>query len=181
MGKKIVVLAGSPRIGGNKGFVFGEKIRGAGESGNEGTKFYLAQKKIHPCIGCISCRQTENKCVFREQDDFEEIIQAVIAADVLVIASPVYFYGLTAQMKTAMDRFFAREAEVKNMTAYFVTTAAAPAEEYIETAKACFRGFISCFENVRESGIVAGLGTREKGEVKTSPAMQEAYDLGKRI
>lgn len=178
----MVVLEGSLRRGGNTDQLSDEMIRGAKENGNEVTKFYLAQKKIHPCIGCIACRQTkENHCVFKEKDDFEEVIQAVIAADVLVIASPVYFYSLTAQMKTAIDRFFAREEEVKNKTAYFITTSAAPAEEYIETAKACFRGFISCFENVREGGMVAGFGTREKGDIIHSPAMKEAYELGKHI
>lgn len=182
MAKKIVVLEGSPRKGGNTDLLSDAFIQGAEEADNEVIKFYLAQKKIHPCMGCNVCRRTaEHNCVFKDKDDFEEIIQAVIHADVLVLASPVYFYGLTAQMKTAIDRFYAREMEVQDKTAYLITTCIAPSEEYTETIRACFRGFISCFENVREGGIVAGCGTAEKGDVLSKPAMQEAYEMGKQI
>lgn len=182
MGKKIVVLEGSPRKGGNTDLLSDELIRGAEENGHTVTKFYLAQKNIHPCMGCNACRRTEeHNCIFKEKDDFEEIVHAVIAADVLVLASPVYFYGMTAQMKTAIDRFYAREDEVHDKTAYFVTTCIAPSKEYIETITACFRGLISCFQNIQEGGIVAGFGTKEKGDVKSKQAMHEAYQLGKCI
>lgn len=182
MAKKLVVLEGSPRKGGNTDLLSNAFIRGAEESGNEVTKFYLAQKNIHPCMGCNACRRTaEHPCVFQDKDDFEEIIQAVIAADVLVLASPVYFYGLTAQMKTALDRFYAKEMEVQDKKAYLITTCAAPTEEYTQTIRACFRGFISCFENVKEGGIVAGYGTMEKGDILSNPAMQEAYEMGKQV
>ena len=78
-------------------------------------------------MDCNVCRRTaEHNCVFKDKDDFEEIIQAVIHADVLVLVSPVYFYGLTAQMKTAIDRFYTREMEAQDKTAYLITTCIAP-------------------------------------------------------
>ncbi len=182
MSKRILVLAGSPRIKGNTDILSDEFIRGAKEMGNDTEKIYLAQKKIYPCIGCYKCRSTsEHTCVFKEKDDFEEIIQKVITADVLVLASPVYFYSLTAQMKVALDRFFARENEIKNKKAYFITASAAPDEKYLQVAIETFRGFISCFENVTESGMVLGMGTTEKGDVKELPVMQQAYELGKTV
>lgn len=179
MRKKIVVLEGSSRKGGNTDLLSDELIRGALESGHEVKKFYLAQENIHPCMGCNACRRSEeHNCVFRERDGFEKIVQAVIAADVLVLASPVYFYSLTAQMKTALDRFYARMGEIHDKTASLVTACLAPSGEYIETAKACFRGFIACVGNIREGGVAAGFGTSEKGDVKKSPAMQAAYQMG---
>lgn len=180
MAKKIVILEGSPRKGGNTDLLSDAFMRGAKEEGSKVTKFYLAQKEIHPCMGCGACRRSEgHNCVFKDKDDFEEIIQAVIGADVLVVASPVYFYSLTAQTKTAIDRFYAREMEIKDKTAYFITACAAPGEEYMETAKACFRGFISCFQNVVEGGIIAGPGCGDRGAVADKPVMQDAYEMGK--
>ena len=84
-------------------------------------------------------------------------------------------------MKTTLDRFYARMGEIHDKTAYLVTTCLAPSEEYIETAKACFRGFNACFGNIREGGVVAGFGTGEKGDVKKSPSMQAAYQMGRSI
>ena len=170
--KKIVILQGSPRKNGNTDLLCDEFIRGARENGHEVEKIYLKDKNIHPCVACDYCRSHEGNCVFKEKDDFEEMIQKVIAADVLVISSPVYFYSLTAQMKTAIDRFYAREQEVKNKAAYFITASAAPTEEYIQTAIAGFRGFISCFENVNEAGIIAGCGAAEKGDVTEMTAFK---------
>ena len=179
--KKIVILLGSPRKNGNTDLLCDEFIRGARENGHEVEKIYLKDKNIHPCVACDYCRSHEGNCVFKEKDDFEEMIQKVIAADVLVISSPVYFYSLTAQMKTAIDRFYAREQEVKNKAAYFITASAAPTEEYIQTAIAGFRGFISCFENVNEAGIIAGCGAAEKGDVTEMTAFKKAFEMGKTL
>lgn len=179
--KKIVILQGSPRRNGNTDLLSEEFARGAKENGHEVEKIYLKDKNIHPCMGCDYCRSHEGNCVFKDRDDFEEIIQKVIAADVLVISSPVYFYSLTAQTKTAIDRFYAREYEVKDKAAYFITASAAPTEDYIQTAVAGFRGFISCFENVKEAGIIAGCGAAQRGDVTSLGAVQKAYEAGKGI
>lgn len=176
--KKIVILQGSPRKGGNTDLLADEFARGAKTSGHQVEKIYLADKNIHPCIACNACRRNSGNCVFQKKDDFEGIVQAVIEADVLVLSSPVYFYSLTAQMKTAIDRFYARENEVKGKSAYFITASAAPTEEYIQTAVACYRGFISCFENIHDSGVIAGCGASEKGDVTGLAAFQRAYEFG---
>lgn len=173
--KKIVILQGSPRKGGNTDLLADEFARGAETSGHQVEKIYLADKNIHPCIACNACRRNGGNCVFQKKDDFESIVQAVIETDILVLSSPVYFYSLTAQMKTAVDRFYARENEVKNKTAYFITASAAPTEEHIQTAVACYQGFISCFKNIRDGGIIAGCGASEKGDVTVSACLRGWY------
>lgn len=181
MSRKIIVLMGSPRKGGNTDLLCDAFIRGAEESGNETEKIDLGDKNIHYCIDCEACRKNGGNCIFKDRDDFEDIIQKIIAADDFVIASPVYFYSLSAQMKTMIDRFFARESEVHDKTAYFITACAAPGKEFADTAVACFRGLTSCLKNTKEGGIVTGFGSMEKGSVKNKPAVQEAYEMGKNI
>lgn len=172
---------GSPRKGGNTDLLCDAFIRGAGESGNETEKICLGDRDIYYCIDCEVCRKKGGDCVYKDRDDFEEIIQKIIAADGFVIASPVYFYSLSAQMKTVIDRFFARENEIRDKTAYFITACAAPAKEYADTAVACFRGLTRCLKNTKEGGIVTGFDSMEKGSVKNKPAVQQAYEMGKNI
>lgn len=167
-------------MGGNTDLLAEAFLQGAVEAGHTGEKIALAWKNIHPCLGCDHCRNSgKNECVYIDRDDFEEIIQKVIAADVLVLASPVYFYSFTAQMKTAIDRFYAREFEVKNKTAYLITAGAAPTEDYMETMTSCFHDFLACFENLKEGGILKACGVSAKGDVNSTPYLEQARQMGK--
>lgn len=182
MSKKVIILEGSPRIGGNTDLLAEAFLQGVVEAGHTGEKIALAWKNIHPCLGCDYCRNSgKNECVYTDRDDFEEIIQKVIAADVLVLASPVYFYSFTAQMKTAIDRFYAREFEVKDKTAYLITAGAAPTEDYMETMTSCFRDFLACFENLKEGGILKACGVGAKGDVNSTPYLEQARQMGKAL
>ena len=94
MGKKVLILSGSPRKGGNSDILCDEFARGAQEAGNEVEKIRVASKKIHPCSACYYCRDHGGECVHK--DDMAVILQKMIDADVLVLASPVYFYSIDA-------------------------------------------------------------------------------------
>ena len=109
-----------------------------------------------------------------------EILQKMIDADVLVLASPVYFYSIDAQLKTLIDRTVARWTEVKNKDFYYIATCA-DGKAGLDRTIECFRGYADCVNGAKECGIVYGYGVYEKGEIKNKPAMKEAYEMGKSI
>lgn len=110
-----------------------------------------------------------------------ELLQKMIDADVIVLASPVYFYSIDAQLKALIDRTVARWTEVKNKEFYYIVTAADGEIEAAQTTIACFRGYADCVEGAKEKGIIYGMGIYEKGEVKNTVAVREAYEMGKTV
>lgn len=96
--KKVLILSGSPRKDGNSDLLCSEFMRGAQESGNEVQKIFVRSKKIVPCNACYYCRDHGGKCALN--DDMSEILDAMQAADVIVMASPVYFYSIVLHSRT---------------------------------------------------------------------------------
>ena len=109
------------------------------------------------------------------------ILQKIIDADVLVLASPVYFYSIDAQLKAVIDRTVARWLEVKNKEFYYIMTAAEEDKSSMDTTLACFRGYADCVNGAKEMGVIYGTGVYEKGKVLNTPAMAEAYEMGKNV
>lgn len=179
MMKDVLVLSGSPRKGGNSDLLCDEFTRGAKESGNNVTKINIASKKITPCQACYFCRGHNGECVY--QDDMAEILQAMIDADVLVLASPVYFYSIDARLKAVIDRTVARWLEVKNKEFYYIMTAAEGDKSAMDTTLACFRGYAACVDGAKERGVIYGIGVYEKGEILNTSAMAEAYEMGRNV
>ncbi len=178
MGKKVLILSGSPRKGGNSDLLCDEFMKGAIESGNEVTKINVADKKVSPCSACYHCK-TNGECVYK--DDMAEILQQMIDSDVLVLASPVYFYSIDAQLKVVIDRTVARWLEVKDKEFYYIATCADEDRASLDTTIACFRGYADCVEGAKEMGIIYGAGVYEKGTVINTPAIKEAYEMGKSV
>ena len=177
--KNVLILSGSPRKGGNSDLLCDAFQRGAEESGHTVIKVRVAEKKIAPCRGCYFCSEHDGECVM--QDDMAELLQAIIDADVLVLASPVYFYSVAAQLKAVIDRTVARWTEVKNKELYYIMTAADAERSALETTLACFRGYADCIEGAKEMGVLYGTGVYEKGEVNGMPVLKEAYTMGKQV
>ena len=179
MSKKVLILSGSPRKGGNSDLLCDEFVRGTTESGNEVEKIRIAEKKIGFCRACYYCRDHGGNCVIK--DDMAEVMQKIVEADVLVLASPVYFYAIDAQLKAVIDRTVSRWTEVKNKDFYYIMTAADSDRAAMETTLACFRGYAACVNGAKEKGIVYGTDVYEKGAIKNSPAMKQAYEMGREI
>lgn len=178
MSKKVLVISGSPRKGGNSDTLCDEFIRGAQEAGNEAEKVFLRDKKIGFCIGCGVCNSI-HKCV--QQDDMAAILDKMVRADVIVMATPVYFYTMDAQMKTLIDRTVPRYTEILNKDFYFIVTAADTDQSALERTIDGFRGFTEdCLPNAHEKGIIYGTGAWRIGEIKNSPSMQQAYEMGEK-
>ncbi|MGN1432119.1 MAG: flavodoxin family protein [Ruminococcus sp.] len=175
MSKRVLILSGSPRKGGNSDILCDEFMKGAEQSGNAVEKIRVAEKKVGYCRGCYACKE---KGICAIKDDMTEILQKMIDADVIVLASPVYFYSIDAQLKAVIDRTVARWLEVKNKEFYYIMTAADGEKESLETTLECFRGYADCVEGAKEMGVIYGTGVYEKGEIKATKAMKEAYEMG---
>lgn len=176
--KKVLILSGSPRKGGNSDTLCDEFARGAAEAGHEVEKIRVAEKKIGFCRGCYACKET-GVCAIR--DDMAEVLQKMIDCEVLVLASPVYFYSVDAQLKALLDRTVARWLEVKDKQLYYIVTAADEELSSADTTLACLRGYAACVEGAQEMGVVCGMGVYEKGEIRATAAMEQAYKLGKGV
>ncbi len=179
MSKKVLILSGSPRKGGNSDILCDEFMRGAEESGHSVEKINVAEKKIGYCKACYFCKKSNGKCVI--DDDMAEVLQKMIDTDVIVLASPVYFYSIDAQLKAVIDRTVARWLEVKDKEFYYIVTCADEENESCERTLECFRGYADCVNGAIERGVIYGTGVYEKGKIKDTPAMQQAFEMGKAV
>ena len=103
-----------------------------------------------------------------------------IIAEVIVMATPVYFYNMNGQLKTLIDRTCARCTEIGNKAMYFIMTAAVTRKDLLQTTLESFRGFTSCLNGAKERGVIYGTGAWKKGDIKGSAAMTQAYEMGKK-
>lgn len=173
------MLSGSPRRGGNSDILCDQFILGADESGNQTEKIFLRDKDINYCLACDTCQTNGGIC--DQDDDMAEVLDKMIAADVIVMATPVYFYTMNAQMKTVIDRTYSRYAEIRDKDFYFITTAAVKNKQALEKTIEGFRGFTSVLNGPKEKGIIYGTGAWNIGDIKETKAMTEAYDMGKAV
>ncbi len=179
MSKKVLILSASFRKGGNSDTLCDRFAEGARAAGNEVEKIFLNSKKIGYCRGCGVCNTT-HRCV--QKDDMEEILNKMIENDVIVMATPVYFYTMNGQMKTLIDRTVPRYEEIRNKDFYFIVAAADDNRANMEKTLEGFRGFTEdCLEGAHEKGVVYGTGAWQVGDIKSSPAMDEAYEMGRTI
>lgn len=179
MNKKVLILSGSPRKGGNSDMLCNEFMRGARENGNDVEKIFLRDKKIGYCTACYYCKESGGECAIK--DDMSEILDKMLIADVIVMASPVYFYSIDAQLKTVIDRCVARWTQIKNKEFYYIATAAENSRAAAECTIECMRGFAACLEGSKEKGVIYGIGVYEPGVIEATPIVKEAYNMGKSI
>lgn len=179
MTKKILVLSGSYRKGGNSDLLCDQFINGAHESGHQVEKIFVNDQKIGYCMGCGVCNNT-HRCV--QHDDMAEILDKMVNSDVIVMATPVYFYTMNGQMKTLIDRTVPRYEEISGKEFYFIVAAADGRHEAMQNTLEGFRGFTrDCLPGAQEKGIIYGTGAWQKGDILNSPAMQQAYEMGKNV
>lgn len=177
--KKVLILSGSPRKGGNSDILCDRFAQGAREAGNQVEKIRVADKKIGYCHACYYCREHAGECAIK--DDMAEILQNMIDADVIVLASPVYFYSIDAQLKAVIDRTVARWLEVKDKEFYYIATCADTEKSAALTTLDCFRGYADCVQGAEECGVIYGTGVYEKGKIEGAPAYDQAYEMGRRV
>ena len=184
---KVVGVSGSPRRGGNTETILMEVLRGAEEAGAETRLFTLPRMDVSPCRHCDGCL-AEGVCVVK--DDMGLIYPEIESLDALVLASPIHFYGVTAQAKTMIDRcqaFWARKYILKRRIAarkrkgVFISTGGTRFPDLFEHARATVKNLFLVID-VEYWGELLFRGVDERGEIKEHPtALEDAYLLGKRL
>ncbi len=153
--------------------------KGAKDAGNEVEIVSLKGKEIGFCIGCFACQKL-GKCVI--EDDANEITEKILGAEVVVWATPIYYYEMSGQMKTMIDRansLYPRDYKFREV--YLLSTAAEDEAYTDEKAVSGLNGWIDCFEKAEFKGKVFAGGVNERGEIKGHKALDEAYAMGKSI
>lgn len=175
MTKNVLILSASPRKEGNSDLLCDRLMEGAQSAGHNTEKIYIKDKKIGYCTGCGYCY---SKKVCSQKDDMSEILEKMIASDVIVMATPVYFYTMNGQMKTLIDRCCARYGEIIDKEFCFIMTAADNNKDSLQRTLESLRGFTYCLEGAKEIGSIYGTGVWQKGEVKAKVTMDDAYKMG---
>lgn len=178
--KNIVVLSTSLRSNSNSAKLAEAFAAGAEAAGHTVERISLREKKIHFCIGCLACQKT-GKCVLA--DDVQAITEMVRDADVVAFATPIYYYEMSGQMKTLIDRMNALyAADYRFRSIYLLATAAEADESAIDGAVNGLRGWIACFPKTELSGVVRAAGVSDAGEIAShEELLQQAYDMGRNI
>ena len=175
----ILILAGSPRKGGNTELLVEAFVKGASQK-HHVEVVSVHDYKVNPCMGCNACFKSEsNSCV--QKDDMPLIYEKMAVADMLVIASPVYFYGLSAQLKAVIDRFHnpIRDTyHIKKTALLLVGAASLP--ELFDSILAQYRLCLNFFK-LEDVGRVLVRGVKDKGDIQNTEAIQRANELGLNI
>ena len=178
--KNIVILMGSPRRGGNTELLTEAFINGARAAGNNIELICPAQKNINPCLGCNYCyADKKHRCV--RKDDMSECYEKLAVADIIVIATPVYFYGVSAQLKCLIDRLHnpvRNTFHVKKLA--LLAVCADTNESVFDSVKQMYFSVLKYF-SLENAGIITVYGVKDKGDIVGSPALGQAEELGEVI
>lgn len=176
---KIVILMGSVRKNGNTALLAEAFAQGARQN-HDVEILSAADYKISPCVGCNTCFKRENMACF-QQDDMQKIFPVLAEADIIVAASPVYFYGISAQLKAMIDRLHTpmrNSFQVQKLGLLLVAAAQLPA--VFDAIKMQYQLILDFFA-LQDIGSVMVRGVKEIGDIQGNPGLQEAYNLGKSI
>lgn len=179
MSKCVLVISTSPRRGGNSDTLADAFVKGAADSGNTVEKISLYDKTIGFCKGCFACQKTK-RCVIH--DDADILAQKMLHADVIVFATPIYYYEMSGQMKTMLDRanpLYAADYAFRDI--YFLSTAAEDEKGVDSRAVSGLEGWIACFEEAKLAGTVFAGGVNAIGDINGHPALEQAYRMGKAV
>ena len=178
MSKKVLIISSTPRKGGNSDILCDAFAEGAKEAGNEVEKMRIADLKIGYCTGCYACQKT-GKCAIK--DDAKKVVDKMMAADVIVLASPVYFYSICAQLKALIDRTVVVYPNLSNKRLYYILTMADTNRDKFDGSLAALRGFLECCERSEECDMVCADGVYEKGTINGTKFIAEAKALGRSV
>lgn len=178
--KKVLIISSSLRGGSNSEILAHEAEKGAADAGNIVEFINLKGKEIKFCIGCLACQKT-GKCV--QKDDMAEMIAKVQNADVLIFATPIYYYEMSGQLKTFLDRcnpLYGQDNKFKDV--YLITSSYDDAKNASDIAANGLDGWVACFEQSRLAGVLAGGGLNEpKDATANEDLLHKAYELGKNV
>ena len=178
--KKVVIVSSSPRKNGNSEILAFEAAKGVKDAGNEVEILLLRDKMINFCRGCLACQKLL-KCVIK--DDMAEMIEKVKTADAVIFATPIYYYEMSGQLKTFLDRcnpIYPQEYAFRDV--YLLSSSAEEGHEPAGRAVSGLKGWIECFEKAKFAGSFnAGGVTAPNDVLKKAEMLKAAYDMGRNI
>ena len=177
--RKVLIISSSPRKGGNSETLAASFAKGAEEAGHKVETLYLREKNYGFCKGCLACLKLGH-CVIK--DDAVEIAARMHDADVLVFATPVYYYSVSGQLKTMLDRanpLF--DSDYAFTKAYLLATASEEGGETVEGTVQVVQGWVDCFDRCELAGTVFAGGVTAAGDIAGHPALEKAYQMGKEV
>lgn len=176
MSKKVLIISSSPREGANSDLLCDAFKRGAQAAGHSVDKVRLVEQDINYCTGCCHCISAPGTCV--QADDMPGLFGKLIDANVLVLATPVYFRSMNGHMKTFIDRVCPIYTEVRDMDVYFIVSAAGgtfPVNSTVES----LRTFTGCLGGIREKGVISSTGRWDAGQVQGTKVAEQAFESGR--
>lgn len=174
--KNVLIISSSPRINGNSDTLAHEFEQGALKAGNHVDFVNLAKKKINYCLACYGCRE-KHRCV--QKDDFNEILELALKADVILLATPVYFYSMSGQLKVFIDRLVAAYTEIRADMYIFITAWDENKVNLQSTLEAIRGATRDCFNDCPEKGVLLAGGLGDRGEAKEHPDyLKKAHEMG---
>ena len=177
--KKVIVISTSLRRGSNSDMLADKFAEGARSAGNDVEKISLIGKNIQFCKGCLSCQKL-GRCVI--SDDVNDIMAKVLKADVVAWATPIYYYEMSGQMKTLIDRMNAMyELDYQFRDVYLLSTAAENEAETPKRAETGLTGWTDCYPKSHLAGTLFCGGVNDAREIEGNPKLQEAFEMGKNI
>lgn len=175
MGKKIVAIVSTPRTGGNSEILVQRFTEGAAAAGHTCTVYYVRDLSIGFCRACRYCIAHKGECI--QSDDMTAIRSSMMEADVIVLSTPVYKACMSAQLKTVADRMYALNRIMTDKDFYFIASAA-DEREGMESTMVSMQGIIRAYKGSRLKGRIYGSCVSAPGDVRSTPAMDEAYAVG---
>ncbi len=177
---KVLVISTSLRAKSNSDILAESLIQGAQDAGHQVEHISLKGKDLKFCMGCLACQKTQ-KCVL--QDDAVRIAEKVKNADTLVFATPIYYYEMSGQMKTLLDRLNPLYPSNYRFRNVYMLMTAAEEEDYVpEKAVSGLQGWVDCFEKAELAGTLFCGGISDPGEASGKENEQEeAYAFGKAL
>ena len=173
----IIILQGSPNTDGSTALLCNEFSQGARHTGHSVECIDIARLSIAPCLGCVQCGYGARPCV--QHDDMQIVRKKILDADMVVFATPLYYYGMSAQLKTVIDRFCADNIAIDNkQLKASLITAAWNSDSWTFEALVAHYQTLCRYLNMQDKGMVLGYGCGTPDMTKRSHAMKEAYDLG---
>lgn len=174
---KIIALQGSPNIDGSTAILVEEFARGAREAGHAVERVDVARLDVRPCAGCVACGY-EGPCV--QRDGMGAVRSSLLAADMVVLATPLYYYGMSAQLKTVVDRFCSFNASLtaRHLKSALLAVAWNADDWTFEALAAHYRTLVRYLQ-MDDCGMVLGRGCGTPAMTRRSEAVKEAYGLGR--
>ena len=181
---KVLAVCGSMRKNGNTSILTDEFIRGAVDAGHDAEKIALSDITFGDCLGCRACHKNGGVCV--QKDGIAEVLEKMKTADVISLASPMYYFTWTGLMKRFLDRTYPLLSILQNKDFYLITLGGVPDKKLMANILSDFSMYVGCFKEFNQVGCsvkgnVIGTSALMPGAIRESNAMQEAYELGKNI